>query len=961
MTPRCPNGRLLVAATALLVLGSSAIGCSTSSEPSTLAGVDAAEDGGPIGAPDAGPISAGDTQPRDNDSSVGGPVADAAGADATTSGDPGVTDAAATDGATTTTPTEDAADGEEAGAPEDIDEPDDASGAGDADAGGPTPCPAGETRCEVQDVQVCTAAGDWLTVATCQEATPCWDGACCTPSCDPLAECGSDGCGGSCGECPAGEGCVLGACECAPDCDGKDCGDDSCGGSCGECSEGDACLDGVCTCTPECGGAVCGGDGCGGSCGECPADNECIEGTCVGPCAPGSTRCADQDVEVCGPDGESWIKVASCPGTNPCFEGACCTPECLPGVECGGDGCGGSCGTCAQGLVCVDSECLCVPTCEDAECGDDGCGGSCGDCDDPGDSCVDGSCSCAPDCASAVCGDDGCGSTCGTCGDGTACVGGLCLEPCTPGETLCDGASVLICDESGEKVLLTDCASTDQACEQGACVDLPSPEVCTGVSMEAAQCALDLYNSPSVLGIEVWSPSGANHALAYTAIEHYGAADNGLETKAPPSYLLISTGAWTDLTHQSDLGGGDVVDPFDPGGAGAYDVFELILQLKAPAGATGFAFDSLFMSVEYEEWIGSSFSDKFYAVLQAPSTTGGLLQVINSGPCSNPDAWSDYQVGDNDFCFVSINSGFSESCAEPATDISGTGYDCASGGSSTGWLSTAWPIVAGEELTLTFHIHDGADSAYDSAALIDNFRWLDESFAPGTVSLTEEPPCEPQCEAKACGNDQCGGTCGECAEAEYCSVDGQCIAPAEDAIVLHVVWDTPLDPNQTDEGPDAGADMDLHFTHPNASWADIDEDGTPEPWFDQVWDCFWFNPAPEWVLGDPAADDDPSLDLDDTDGAGPEIVSLGVPEDGTTYRIGVHYWNDHDFGMSAASVKIFLYGDLVTTIGPVDLVDSDMWDVATIQWPSGVITPVVDDDGQPAITPGYDDPLFFVP
>lgn len=58
-----------------------------------------------------------------------------------------------------------------------------------------------------------------------------------------------------------------------------------------------------------------------------------------------------------------------------------CTPDCSE-KSCGDDGCGGSCGTCASGASCVESQCqaACVPSCSDKSCGDDGCGGSCGTC-----------------------------------------------------------------------------------------------------------------------------------------------------------------------------------------------------------------------------------------------------------------------------------------------------------------------------------------------------------------------------------------------------------------------------------------------------------------------------------------------------------------------------------------------------------------------------------------------------
>ncbi len=50
--------------------------------------------------------------------------------------------------------------------------------------------------------------------------------------------------------------------------------------------------------------------------------------------------------------------------------------------QCGHDGCGGSCGTCAAGTTCNESgACVaCTPSCNGKTCGDDGCGGSCGTC-----------------------------------------------------------------------------------------------------------------------------------------------------------------------------------------------------------------------------------------------------------------------------------------------------------------------------------------------------------------------------------------------------------------------------------------------------------------------------------------------------------------------------------------------------------------------------------------------------
>ena len=62
------------------------------------------------------------------------------------------------------------------------------------------------------------------------------------------------------------------------------------------------------------------------------------------------------------------------------------------------------------------------------------------------------------------------------------------------------------------------------------------------------------------------------------------------------------------------------------------------------------------------------------------------------------------------------------------------GANCGQGGSSTGWLTTTWSIQEGEIFTLTFHVHDTADSGYDSLVLLDNFQWKGGLVDVGTAS-----------------------------------------------------------------------------------------------------------------------------------------------------------------------------------------------------------------------------------
>jgi len=336
----------------------------------------------------------------------------------------------------------------------------------------------------------------------------------CTPDCAGK-ECGSDGCGGSCGTCAGDEICSQTGL-CVPD---DECGDVTYAGYCdgntlvwcedGKLYSADCALYGdyVCQwvpenegsycvyqppCEPDCGGKECGSDGCGGSCGSCAAGLTCQDGVCTeGPCEPDCTG------KQCGPDGCGG-SCGACAAGLTCQDGVCteepCKPDCT-GKQCGPDGCGGSCGACAEGLTCQGGTCTdqCTPDCVGRACGPDGCGGSCGDC--PKDwSCDEDAGACVKDPA------DDCGNipSTGTCMPGqilAVCVSNQvvetdctltgelcswvqeegiysCVAPCTPD---CDGRE---CGSDGCDGLCGDCPD-GQSCAAGACVD-PGDEDVTG-------------------------------------------------------------------------------------------------------------------------------------------------------------------------------------------------------------------------------------------------------------------------------------------------------------------------------------------------------------------------------------------------------------------------------------------------------------------------------------------------
>ena len=253
-------------------------------------------------------------------------------------------------------------------------------------------------------------------------------------------------------------------------------------------------------------------------------------------------------------------------------------------------------------------------------------------------------------------------------------------------------------------------------------------------------------------------------------------------------------------------------------------------------------------------------------------------------------------------------------------------------------------IEEGEDVPPQTTLHLDGGQSVPSAGQITSYHWSVQQPSDNKFQLV--PGAEAQSPSHQVNVAETYTYCLDvCDSTGKCSNDPDCKTTAcKDVVVrptqgIHVelTWTTPDDPDPYDEGPDAGSDLDLHFAHPFATGPDIDGDGQPDPWFHNPYDCYWGNKHPSWESVNANIKDDPTLDRDDTDGSGPENLNLDVPKTGREYTIGVHYWNDHGYGDSDPTVKVFIYGDKVAeftmskSCGTV-MHKHDMWTVATIKW-----------------------------
>lgn len=273
-------------------------------------------------------------------------------------------------------------------------------------------------------------------------------------------------------------------------------------------------------------------------------------------------------------------------------------------------------------------------------------------------------------------------------------------------------------------------------------------------------------------------------------------------------------------------------------------------------------------------------------------------------------------------------------------------------------------VAEGEEVTPQTVLHLDGTQSFAPFGSIQNYSWSVEQ-PDGSQETFVPSPSDPQpiFAVNVVGAytfrlrvRDAGGTW-SCEDAEFVV-----LVQPDQAIHVELTWVTPGDPDETDTGEAAGSDLDLHFTHPNATGPDLDGDGAPDPWFDEEYDCFWHNPTPNWGSFDPSAGDDPTLDRDDTDGAGPENLNLQLPETNSVYRVGVHYWNDHGFGPARATLRVYSYATLVYEAADVELKQRDMWCVASVTWDGAFATVEPCGDGEtPSIVPDYVNPFFFQP
>ncbi len=150
--------------------------------------------------------------------------------------------------------------------------------------------------------------------------------------------------------------------------------------------------------------------------------------------------------------------------------------------------------------------------------------------------------------------------------------------------------------------------------------------------------------------------------------------------------------------------------------------------------------------------------------------------------------------------------------------------------------------------------------------------------------------------------------------------------PTPDVVVVHVEPATSVYVQLT---WDAAVDLDLHVT----------------PEGDALWgrtDCTWCNPSPPWGdLGDDL--DDPSLDIDDIEGFGPETITIASPAAGSFVARVDYYGQGGDVRCpgpcpaTEATLDVYIDGQQVHSSQAVLSAAGELWEAVRVDWPSGQV------------------------
>ena len=163
------------------------------------------------------------------------------------------------------------------------------------------------------------------------------------------------------------------------------------------------------------------------------------------------------------------------------------------------------------------------------------------------------------------------------------------------------------------------------------------------------------------------------------------------------------------------------------GGSAANDLLWFRFEVDVPGDTHGFEFDFAYFSAEFPEYVNTLFNDIFLVWSDSETYTGNLC-FVDDQPCTVTALWPVQHQGN-------------------AAALAGTGFPhCPGGitflcdltsswtGGGTGWYTAKASAQPHETLQLTWAVFDMGDSLWDTAVILDNWRWDCQGCVPSEVN-----------------------------------------------------------------------------------------------------------------------------------------------------------------------------------------------------------------------------------
>lgn len=186
--------------------------------------------------------------------------------------------------------------------------------------------------------------------------------------------------------------------------------------------------------------------------------------------------------------------------------------------------------------------------------------------------------------------------------------------------------------------------------------------------------------------------------------------------RAGESYLVLSTG---DASRVMGGTSGEFLSTNlgNRLGADRNDLTQVTFELRPPDSARCVAFDFVFLSEEYPEYVGSVYNDVFTAELGESFFTMHGNQVVAPNNVA-------YDTAGN---LISVNTVLGLTNAPAGTRMDGATAPLVA-------VAPVQPDLDTGTVTLILSVQDIGDSVYDSAVLVDDLRWLQGEHCARTVA-----------------------------------------------------------------------------------------------------------------------------------------------------------------------------------------------------------------------------------